>query len=675
MSAYEISLAKAKSMPFGQERALRIAELHLRAGRAGKAYARFKRLIKAGCTSPRASSGLFDSLLGLVLPEIDLERYATCVRLLKNAAAITARLCPNTDPDLKLRYLIGKYLNALGEHAVALAYLDGVRAQAPGFVDCYLEMFAAHTSAKNHAAAEAVIREGIAQTQSDLRLLRELATAQIINADIRGALQTYADIDATGKADSAFAPDEHAGVLVNRGIACQAAGQIEEARRHWHQALVLDPVCTGAATNLCVCALYDPDPPDDRPALAQHALCAQILTKAYGLVAKPADGTMPSPSAPLGPAGMRDKLRVGYVGAEFGLGSGMMRFLRPLLILQNADRFDVYVYDNGRASAGDIAEYRSHGVQWRAIRGMSTARAVTVVAGDRLDVLVDLVGYMDNNRADLFCRRLAPVQICYAAYLFATGLVCDWLVGDDILAFAPDLRAQGAAPRTYAMPVCYTHYTPPLVGLDVATYPCISSAGRDDRVLALGSMNKTEKLNSRVLACWERVIARLDAEGIRVRLLLKGGHRTTLKFGPATEKCLVRLPTRAGYGEYMHDLRTIDLALDTFPWTGTTTTCDYLLVGVPVITLVGPRFIQRSTASILCHSGLGLLVAESEDDYVRLALHWARCIWSGMPVLERATVQDRFVRGPVVSGAAAWMDHYEKMLEEMVEETKTKIKN
>lgn len=655
---YELSLARARALPYSTERALRIAEAHLQAGRFGKSYSRFKRLVKFGCTLPRAANGLFDSLLGLVLPEIELERYQTCVQLLKDTAAMTARFCPDTDPDLKLRYLIGKYLNAMGEPVLALAYLDGVRAQAPGFVDCYLEMFAAHVSAKNHGAAEAVIREGVARTNGDLRLLRELATAQIINADIPGALSTYAEIDAGGKVEAVLAPEEQAGLLVNRGIACQAAGRIAEARFHWNRALALDPRCTSAATNLCVCELYDPDPPDDRPALAQHALCAQTLVSREAVHSGAA-----SPSGPLVPAGMREKFRVGYVGAEFGLGSGLMRFIRPILLAQT--RFDVYVYDNGRTSSSDIAEYRTKGVHWRAIGCLSTARAVSVVGGDRLDVLVDLVGYMDNNRADIFCRRLAPVQICYAAYMFTTGLVVDWLVGDDIQRFSPELVAEGLAPRTYRLPVCYTHYSPGILPEIADAYPCAET-----KILTLGSMNKTEKLNPRVLDCWERIVSALEHEGIPTRFLIKGGHRTTLRFGPAMERALVRLPTRAGYAEYLRDLQSIDLALDTFPWTGTTTTCDYLLCGVPVITLLGPRFIQRSSASIIAHSGLGRLVGASVDDYVQLALEWARKIWAGSPPMSNAAIRDTFLKGPVVSDTKAWTGHYEKMLESMIAQFK-----
>src|SRR4029077_2442406 len=242
------------------------------------------------------------------------------------------------------------------------------------------------------------------------------------------------------------------------------------------------------------------------------------------------------------------------------------------------------------------------------------------ICTDGIDVLVDLAGHTARNRLGVFTRKPAPVQVTWLGYPNTTGLdamdyrlvdaVTDPVGEADALASETLVRLEGGF-------LCYG------AAKDApgpAEAPSIATG-----TVTFGSFNNPTKLSDATLDIWARLLDRLP----QARLLLKG----TPFADPATRTLfLSRLGERSVSAERVELLAwqanraahlslydRIDIALDPFPYNGTTTTCEALWMGVPVVTLRGDRHAARVGASLLTRVGLEALIADDEAGYVATA--------------------------------------------------------
>ena len=257
---------------------------------------------------------------------------------------------------------------------------------------------------------------------------------------------------------------------------------------------------------------------------------------------------------------------------------------------------------------------------WRPVTGRSDSEVADLIRADGIDILVDLAGHTAHHRLLAFARRPAPVQVTWLGYPGTTGLdVFDARLVDAItdppgaerFASEPLLRLPGPF-------LCYasTHGAPPV------------APGRA-RSVTFGSFNNPTKLNLPLIERWSEILAAVPDS----RLLLKGrtfddpaiAARWRAAFvghgiGAARVECRGWNPTTndhlAAYGE-------VDIALDNVPYNGTTTTCEALWMGVPVVTLAGDRHSSRVGASLLGAVGLDGLVARDWPGYLATAIRLA----------------------------------------------------
>jgi predicted O-linked N-acetylglucosamine transferase (SPINDLY family) len=246
--------------------------------------------------------------------------------------------------------------------------------------------------------------------------------------------------------------------------------------------------------------------------------------------------------------------------------------------------------------------------------GWSERRLEGQIHDDRIDLLVDLAGHTAGNRLPLFGRRVAPVQVTWMGYFDTSGLAeMDYLLADPVL--VPADSRQPFREEVWRLPGSYLCYRPPDY-VPPITPPPVEQAGH----LTLGCFNNLTKVNREVVAVWGEILRRLpDA-----RLLLKN---RTLADPQMRDRCQALFAAHGVSGERL-DLRgpsthpellacyqEIDIALDPFPYSGGTTTCEALSMGVPVVTMVGANLVNRVSASFLTAVGLEALVADSPDSY------------------------------------------------------------
>ena len=311
------------------------------------------------------------------------------------------------------------------------------------------------------------------------------------------------------------------------------------------------------------------------------------------------------------------KLSVGFVSPDLRSHS-VAYFLEPLL--QNLDlaQHEILLYHCHPTEDAQSEKFRNLAKKWRNLSGIDTDAAATLIRSDAPDILVDLAGHSSMNRLPLLAQRLAPVQISYLGYPNTTGLPSiDYRLVDHLT--DPEVEADAlATEKLLRFSPCAWVYAPP----SCAPEPTIDSSTRP---ITFGSFNHFLKVTDQVLQTWAQLLERVPQS----RLLVKSLYLED----PEVRQSVFEKITAAGIVEDRFDLRgflpsvqehlasyaDVDIALDTFPYNGTTTTCEALWMGVPVVTLTGDRHASRVGLSLLTAAGHGELVADNLEGYINIA--------------------------------------------------------
>jgi predicted O-linked N-acetylglucosamine transferase (SPINDLY family) len=317
------------------------------------------------------------------------------------------------------------------------------------------------------------------------------------------------------------------------------------------------------------------------------------------------------------------KLRIGYVSAFFDQAN-WMKPVYGVINRHDRDRFEVHLVSLGgdpSASAG----YRDHAhdVIWQAASSDDETVARRLASAG-IDVLVDLNAYSAAKWLRLFQRRPAPLQIGWFNSFATSGLDCfDGIIGDD--AVAPTAEEGFYTERVVRVRGSYLAFEVLHAVPDVAPPPCRSNGGR----LTFGALASAYKLNDLTLGIWARILRSAPTSRLLVRAptLADPSNRDHLRarfanLGVAHER--IDLEGGATHFDFLQSYDRIDIALDTFPYNGGTTTTEALWQGVPVLTYAGDRWVARTSASLLRAAGLDAWVASDQEDLLANASALAR---------------------------------------------------
>jgi predicted O-linked N-acetylglucosamine transferase (SPINDLY family) len=317
------------------------------------------------------------------------------------------------------------------------------------------------------------------------------------------------------------------------------------------------------------------------------------------------------------------RLRIGYVSAFFDKANWM----KPVYGVINAhdrDRFEVHLVSLGGAPSA-LAGYVDHAgdVIWQA--GAAGDEAVArSLAGAGIDVLVDLNAYSARRWLRLFLRRPAPVQLQWFNGFATSGLDCfDGIVGDDTV--IPPAEESFYTERVLRVPGTYLAFEVLYPVPEVAPPPCLANHGR----LTFGALASAYKLTDLTLDLWARILRAAPTSRLLVRAntLAEAANRDHLHARLASRgvgRERVDLEGGAAHFEFLASYHRIDVALDTFPYNGGTTTAEALWQGVPMMTYLGDRWAARTSASLLRAAGLGGWVAGDAEGMVASAALLAR---------------------------------------------------
>jgi predicted O-linked N-acetylglucosamine transferase (SPINDLY family) len=294
--------------------------------------------------------------------------------------------------------------------------------------------------------------------------------------------------------------------------------------------------------------------------------------------------------------------------------------------------------------------------QWRDVVGMSDQRLAEQIWADRIDILFDLAGHGAGNRLLVFARKPAPIQVTWAGYVGTTGLKSmDYLLADRYE--VPPGAERHYRERVLRMPDGYVCYDPPAYAPAVASLPALD-CGR----VTLACFNNPAKITPQTVEVWARILDRLP--GARLMLKFKGWNDSGLarRFAEmfaahAIDSGRLEFLGYSPHAELLAEYNRVDLALDSFPYSGGLTTCEALWMGVPVVTCPGETFAGRHSLSHLSNVGLTEMIADDLDAYVELVVSLA----GDLPRLAvlRAGLRQRMAVSPLCDGkrfAADWID-------------------
>lgn len=341
-------------------------------------------------------------------------------------------------------------------------------------------------------------------------------------------------------------------------------------------------------------------------------------------------------------------LKVGLMSKDF-CSHSVAWFIKPLLRSKGVCDWHLTAYSTGHKKDAVTAELQSLCDVWREASTMADEVLCTQIKSDEIDVLIDLVGYAGDARLSVFARRASPVQVTYLGYPNTTGLgQMDYRLTDEW----SDPSGQTEAFYTEQLRrisggfLCFEPHqdAPPVV---------VRQPGGPGDVV-FGSFNVHHKISDEIFDCWVRVLKAIPAS----RMLLKSRPLADPAFckhflerfatngiEPARIRLLGHTPGRQ---EHLALYNEVDINLDTYPYNGTTTTCEALWQGVPTLTLAGEGHRARVGCSIMNQIGLGDWVVHNADDYVARAIEKVDDLASLAAL--RSGMRERLSQSPLLDG-------------------------
>jgi len=366
----------------------------------------------------------------------------------------------------------------------------------------------------------------------------------------------------------------------------------------------------------------------------------------------------------------KTKLNIGFISGDF-ICHPVSYFLNCILKFINHDLFNVTCYSIKVVNLSSTFPQ----INWKIVKGTNPEELKKIIQDDKIDILFDLASQTGDNRLDTFVLKPAPIQISYCGYPNTSGLsnmdyhIVDRICDSDGITPGPGGIIRKSTQKYYTekllfMDECFLSYTPS-IGID--NLPELEEQpATKNGYLTIGTFNRYNKINNKVVETWEKVLKK--SPNVRFVIKTKEFLTDTLREqfintwkDKEVFKRVTILPYSDTYTEHLPDYNKMDIALDTFPYSGTTTSCEALMMGVPVLTLFDSErqyHAQNVTSSLMIHSDLSEFVCLSEDEYIEKVAYYANNLHELRDL--KQTVREKFVDN--ICNYTRFVDEFEDKL-------------
>ena len=552
-------------------------------------------------------------------------------------AILTQRV---SDPEPDVMHLLASNLVQQRRHSEAVALLERVTALQPQCMEAYYNLAGAlNALGKYDQAARCFervleLKPNFAEAMNNQgNTLKSAGRLDEAERSYRGALDLR---------------PEFAEAVYNLGNLLHLEGRMPEAIECYRRAFRLKPSFVTAHSNFVYALNFDPGYAP-REVFQAHREWARAHAEALPrLVAQHANDRS-----------VDRRLRIGYVSPNFR-DHAVAYFFEPVLACHDAGQFQIFCYSDVVQEDGFTTRLRQYGAQWRECAQLTDAALAETIVRDKIDILIDLSGHTERHRLLVFARKPAPVQVTWNGYANTTGMsAMDYRI-TDALADPPGMTEDLHTEQLIRMPDSYMVIRPPEHSPAVNDLPA-ERAGS----LTFGSFNALSKIGPEVVRTWSRILTAVPGSRLLMAAVPAGLIRDRifdLFSVNGIERARLELCGRLPSEEFLALHLKADIALDPFPFSGTTTTCHSLWMGLPVVTLAGKSHVSRVGASMLTNIGLADLIATSNDDYVNIASGLATDL-QRLKALRRG-LRDRMLNSPLTD-ARRFTRHLESRLRQI----------
>jgi len=308
------------------------------------------------------------------------------------------------------------------------------------------------------------------------------------------------------------------------------------------------------------------------------------------------------------------KIHIAYLSADF-YHHAVMYFIKPILANHNRQKFTVTCYSNSHNSDSITDQVKSQVDNFKDIKDLSDEEVARMMNKDKVDVLIDLGGHSGHSRIMVLAYKPAPVQITYVGFPNTTCLSeVDYFMTNNIMNKPEDQEFFSEKLLLHDWPYrCFEDLDKNLP--DIEPLPVLTNG-----YITFGSFNDLSKLSSRLLKTWAEILKQMPSSKLyicREPMIKETLYSKLEEFGISRDRLILD-------GKYIRsNYNKVDLALDTFPYSGVTTVLNSLNMGVPSVVFYDNTFQGREAANINHHLGLNELIAYNEEEYIKIAVNLA----------------------------------------------------
>jgi len=309
------------------------------------------------------------------------------------------------------------------------------------------------------------------------------------------------------------------------------------------------------------------------------------------------------------------KINLAFFSSDIRSRHAVTFFLKTVLIDYDKDKFEIFLYLNNKEDE-TTKKFKNYIPKTKNVMNLSDIEAINIIRNDKIDIMINLMGVSSENRLQLFKNRLAKKQVLWCGYNNTTGIdQMDYLISDKNSIFESEKNL----------------YTEKIIYLkDI--WSCHSGFSRKrefneapmikNEYITFGSFNNFRKINDEVINAWSTILKQVpNSKLILTPSDTASSHLISDKFDKKGVLNSIKFQSHIkNFNEHLDQYNKIDIALDTFPYNGVTTSFESIWMGVPVLTIKGYNFISRAGESINKNLGLDQLIAENENDYIEKAI-------------------------------------------------------
>lgn len=567
-----------------------------------------------------AHSATLARLLGGAL--LAQDKFEPALEVLKPASASHAG-------DALIHRMMGMALRLTGRNDEARPAFERSLEIEPDIVDTLLHAGVNALALRDAVQARRYGERALALQPDSVGALWVLADALAIQGDLKQAIEQYRRAIAldpgiaslynnlgdalvkAGRPGEAVAELEHALQLrpsdaqanVNLGAALFRLGETAASRERYRFASDLAPDRTEFHTAYLFCLLHD-DSVSPEECLAEHLRIGELIEAPRRYLQRPHENDRDPDRG----------LRVGFVSPDMHKHA-VAYLIEPVWQAMHAGRHRIFAYANVASEDAVSERLRALTDSWVRVDRMTDEALAERIREDRIDVLIDLAGHTTGNRLPAFAMKPAPVQVSWLGYPGTTGLgAIDYLM---LFTARESSEGLGKHVREKLVRLMVRAFQPEWTAPEVGPLPALA-AGQ----VTFGSFNRPAKIGASTVALWSRVLHAVP--GSRLLVAVAGDPRTQQRLraqfiaeGIADERLTFR--PKVPHEQFLAIYNEVDVALDCFPYSGSTTTSQALWMGVPLLTLAGRTPQQDQSTMILGHAGLTDWIARSPEEFVARA--------------------------------------------------------